>query len=492
MSTTIRIQNFSEGIAEDIRTNNSSKYAIAKHFDTFAFDRKLQPHRSWEADETFDAGAKTDILARFLIDGENGVLYGYGKDAGSSNQPKLYKKTSADITTNWTPVSGGTTATSGVRDVNMFSYYQGNLHGWRGNRYLWQFDISTGTFTDSKLTATASWTTATDGLAHQQAATLYFGHDNFISQIKDGTATEKVLTLSQDHYVADLDQKGIYLLAALAPSNNSGSSYLAIWDTADGTATPVPQESIDIGNGIVHYVANVDGTIVVAMTTGSSSYSNDRLVIKQLSGSEFIEVASVDLDDLSTAPVNNTKSYDGSTVLFPVQSSTNTENTGVLRIGKSKVTGRIVVAFDRRLAVTSIEGLYASRGIVWLGHSGDGSIERTNDGAVYDNSLTCIYESLVNQDMKPLDREELKKLQNITVNTEPLPSNGTITVKYKTEHDTTWQTFSPSVTNSTNNAVVTEFTPNIRAFYDIQFRIESVGGAVPTGFSYRYDKWAGK
>lgn len=492
MSTTIRIQNFSEGIAEDIRTSNSSKYAIAKHFDTFAFDRKLQPHRSWEADETFNSGAKTDILSKFLIDNENGVLYGYGKNTGGSNQPKLYKKVSADITSNWSEASGATTATSGVRNTNMFKAYQGNLYGWRANQNVWQWDISGTTWTDSKMTASASWTNASEGLVHQQDASLFFGHDNFISRIKDGTATEKVLTLSQDHYVADLDQKGIYLLVALAPTNNSGNSYLAIWDTADAASTPVPQESIDIGDGIVHYVANIGGTIIVAMTTGSSAYSNDRLVIKQLVGSEFVEITSIDLDELGTAVVVNTKAYDRSSILFPVQSSTNNENTGLVRVGKSKITGRIVAAFDRRLAVDSIQGVFSSRGIVWLGHSGDGSIERTNDGSLYDNSLTCIYESLVNHGMTPLDKEELKQLENITVNTEPLPSNGTITVKYKTEHDTSWQTFSPSVTNSTNNAVVTEFTPRIRAFYDIQFRVESVGGAVPTGISYRYKKLAGK
>lgn len=492
MSTTIRIQNFSGGIAEDIRTTDSGKYAGTKHFDTALFDRKLQPHRAWTTDETFDSGAKTDALVKFLIEPETGRLYGYGKNAGGSNQPKLYRKTSNDITANWTTIVNGTTATSGARNINMFVAYQGNIHGWRGSQYVWQYDVSGDTFTNSKLSASASWSFASEGLIHAQDASLLFGHDNFLSRIKDGTATEKVLTLSQDHFIADLDQKGIYVLIGMAPLNTAGNSYLAIWDTSDSASTPIPQETIDLGEGVVKYVGNIDGTIVAIMETGFSSYVNTRLVVKQIIGNAAIEVSSLDLNDLDATVSVPTKTYDGASLLFPIASSVDNENTCLVRVGKRKLTNEIIMTCDRRLAVDSIQGVASSLGIVWLGHSGDGSIERTNTGATYDNSLTTIYESLVNHGMAPLDREANKQLEKVLINTEPLPTNGTVTLKYKTEHDTSWQTFSPSVTNSTDNAVVTEFTPNIRGFYEIQFRIEGVGGAVVTGMSYRYKKLASK
>ena len=489
---TSRFRNYSGGIAQDARSEQVNQYQISRHFDTFQFDNKLQPHRDWETDESFGGGAKTDEIVKFLIDGENGVLYGYGKNDAGANQPQLYKKSTSDITSSWTDVANGTTGTSGVRDPNLFSYYQGNIYGWRANQNLWEYDISADSFTDSRMTASASWTNASGGLVHLQDASLLFGHDNFLSRVKDGVASEKILTLSADHRISDIDQKGIYALIAMAPLRNSGSSYLAIWDTADGNAVPVPQESIDLGEGTVVYVGNVGGTIVCVMQVGSALYGNLRLAVKEIRGTGAFEVLSLDLEELGASLTPNTKTYESGNLMFPIVTSLDGANTGLVKIGPHPSTGQLSISLDRHIEVTAIQGCFASRGIVWVGHGTDGSISRTSDTRQYSTSLASVYESLVNHDMPIADKEKEKTLQKVLITTEPLPASGSIVVKYKTEHDSTWQSFTPDITNSTNDSTVTEFNPSIRHFYDIEFRVESLGGATITGGSYRYQTLDGK
>ena len=76
--------------------------------------------------------------------------------------------------------------------------------------------------------------------------------------------------------------------------------------------------------------------------------------------------------------------------------------------------------------------------------------------------------------------------------TEPLPTAGQVVIKYRKDEDlnddTTWTTiFTNTTDNSISHDAVNISGEVLTQYKEIQFRIESTGGAVITGLKYKYE-----
>jgi len=78
----------------------------------------------------------------------------------------------------------------------------------------------------------------------------------------------------------------------------------------------------------------------------------------------------------------------------------------------------------------------------------------------------------------------------VSVSTVPLPANGQVVLKYKRDSESSFKNI---YTNTTDNSVFKEAVTiestgnNLGDFQEVQFRIESTGGAEITGLKFIYD-----
>jgi hypothetical protein len=135
---------------------------------------------------------------------------------------------------------------------------------------------------------------------------------------------------------------------------------------------------------------------------------------------------------------------------------------------------------DENINTSGIQGFGTAANYFFIAHSGDGSVDKTNDAATY--AFTSTYESQI---FDAGDATLTKQLSQFTLYTPPIPTDGSITCKFKVDDDTSWTTIG---TLSTVGEVSRDFL-NIEssgvdfpAFKEIQFQILSTGGAEITGF----------
>lgn len=90
---------------------------------------------------------------------------------------------------------------------------------------------------------------------------------------------------------------------------------------------------------------------------------------------------------------------------------------------------------------------------------------------------------------KGLDASIEKQLNSVSVFFAPLPSGGSVVLKYKKNEDTSWTTiFTHTTANSVEHSAVNiEATGgNLPVFNEIQYRIELLGGAELLGWKHKY------
>lgn len=483
MSQTVTINSFYGGVANDKRDPTSSEFSYSAHFDVVNNPYKLQPERGYVVDETFDSGGKTDNLTRFTTIGS--TLYALGKTA-SGSKPIIYKKASATLSSNWTQATGGTDATSGTVNKGVFLWFNSLLLGLQGGTNLWSFDLTTFTKAYKAVTYNNSREQA-DPLVHRANHKAYFPIDNTVYELDTAGTWTNVLTLSTDHVISNVDQKGVYLLILLAPSNKGDHSYLAYWDVTSSDTQP--QEVLDLGEGSAQVVGQADGEVTVAQQIGEASLGNLAMSIRVLSGGDFKELKRISLLDDSTNEhsITGYKTYFGKNLGFVVTSSgVGTDLSGVWVVGRKNTKFPLSVSLDRHLPVTSIQGVYSRSDIVYLAHSNDGSIKRSELSASFGSSPSSVYATLFNHGMTESEKVKEKQLEAVAVGFEPLPASATVGLKYKTESDATWQDFPVAFSATDDNSVVLEQTPSIKAFRDIAFQASSTNGAVITKLAYRF------
>ena len=108
-------------------------------------------------------------------------------------------------------------------------------------------------------------------------------------------------------------------------------------------------------------------------------------------------------------------------------------------------------------------------------------MDRTNDQSSF--TETSVFASQIFGTQSP----SLKKdLLGITVTTAPLPTAGQIVLKYAVDENIATDTFTTIFTETTNDSISFSAINSLpKEYKEIQFRIESTGGAVITGLTFK-------
>ena len=490
----INITRFDGGVSNDIRDETSNGFQLTRHFDIFTSPKKLSPYRSTEAD-TNDGSSATGMeqyeIKNFVY-GSDLRLYGLGRQT-SFSRPKIFYKGLVD-SGNWTlPVTAQ--GSSGV--------VYGSFIEWGTTKALWMFSGATNvskwtidsTFTDTVATVGTITTVAQSVKAADD--NMYMFYNNKVVRVTPGgTVTDAVLTLPASGRITSACNYGSYMAIAWVDGVLAGSvgrSYLYIWDLVSSDVS----ERVDWGDGVSSLVVgNLNGTIIGISdnwASNSLAFSGGRIYVKAYSGGnpqiikEIKNISSVITGSLITIPIiKDNRMYWAMNVQLQGMTSV---LSGIWAVGKNSA-GNYVVTLDtieEAMSNSFFTGFIMIADYTIMAYGGSGKITKTDDVANF--SFTSIYDSQIFSTSK-----DTKWLREVWCTFEKLPSAGQVVMKYKKDEETSFTTL---FTESTDNAVKHECV-NIEStgaqlpqFREIQFRIESTGGAVITGFGFNQEKLQG-
>lgn len=479
---TVKIDRFDGGIVNDIRSKENGRVRALKNFDATTYPHRLVPHRDSESGDNF--GASTNhAFANFLY--AESKLFGLGIVDGTS-KPKIFYKTTYTDGAWTTPTNGeGTVA----RDTECFVYYKiggvGYIFLGQSGR-LSKFAADGSAFTDSE--RSISHTTIAQGLVHSKDDILYIPYDNKIAKNNAGSWTDAALTLPSDVSITSICEYGNYL--AIATSHSYGVSTVYLWDR-DSSLTTLA-EKISWGNDYLCAIAELNGSLIGISYNSENVFYPD-ISVRKYDGYRLTEIAHMISSSVST-PLRTrlaTQKYNQRIYFTMSLGIDGTTYDGVWSIGKASSSPLYSLVFEyvanNDTSISSLgAGFFISGDYTFITYNdgaGNDTTSKTNDSAIY-TATTSVCETL----KYDLDDASLsKKLIGVSVTTAPLPSAGQVVLKYKTDAESSWTTI---FTNSTDNSIshssvnIESTGANLPEFKEIQFRIESTGGAEITGLSF--------
>lgn len=253
-----------------------------------------------------------------------------------------------------------------------------------------------------------------------------------------------------------------------------------------------PLQVIDWGRGSLKILGNLGGTLVgITDEYVSNTLGNDtgKIVIKEWRGGSTS--AAETLKELIASSTGTTflPVYKGNEsgklsfyarIPFPGGAV-----EGIWSYGKKRAADDY--AFSLRIETSAFatsagaQSFFDIGNFTFISHSNDGSIVRTADAETY--AYTSVYESQV------FLRDYEQQLKSVELTTQPLPASSSAIVRYRVNGASSWTLL---MTMNTTSA-----TYDLRArpesggeflkHHEIEFRIESTGGAVPLRLRARYE-----
>jgi len=488
-SVSLKIDNFSGGVSDDSRENTSTKFIVSKHFDIFSNPHRLTPYRSLEAD-TNDGVTATGMKQYRVLDtlyaSTSAKLFGLGKTAGGLT--KIVFK--ADATTgNWTlPASS---EGNGAVQNGCFVEYKDSLFGFQGSNQVWKYSLLSGTPTiaNSASSTGATITSVAQGLVFNDY--LYLPYNNRVWRATDATTfSDGYLTLPTNYKITSLSEFGKYIAIAVAPiSTFNGVSKVFLWD---GTSTET-QESIDWGEGELRVLGTIEGMLIGVTDrylNNAVGAGRGSMIIQVYSGGIPQVVKEVFTKKLTAKTMPISKAIKNNRLLFAAKIMTNDAGTeydeGIWSFGRKNVNYPFALTLDvvdENISNAGIQAFGTAGNFFFITHSNDGSIDKTNDDAVY--AFSSVYESQI-IDFEDVDSD--KRIEMLKVSFRKLVSGETVTLKVKADDATSWTTVG-SV--STVGEISRSFTGieatdlNFPSGKEYKFQILSTGGAEITGLTLK-------
>lgn len=491
----IKISNFFGGISDDPRKASGSEFIIAKHFDIFSQPNRLTPYRSLEADTETSVSAtdlKQYVVKDFLYHSASSKLYGLGQN-GSGNT-KIVQK--ADATTGLWTTPANSEGNGGVQ-YGCLVEYKDYLWGFQGTTQVWKWGLLSGTpsITNSAGTV-ASITSVAQGVIASDD-NLYLPYNNKLVKVNaGGTVQDAILTLPTNFKITSICNFGKYLAIGCAPiSTYNGVSKVFLWNLVSDDV----QEVIDWGEGELRVLETVEGMLVgitdryLNNATGAGRGS---MIIQVYSGGVPQVLKEVFTQALSGKTMPLSKAVKNNRLFWSAKIMTNSAGTeyleGIWSFGRKNVNYPWALSLDiidENIDTDGIQAFGSAANFFFIAHSGDGSVDKTNDASTY--AFTSIYETQI---FNFGDVNMTKQLLGFSVMTAPLPASSSITAKYKTDSDTSWTTIG---TYNTANGLSRDFLNiestgvDFASFREVRFRLESTGGAEITGFKIKATEFIG-
>lgn len=501
-----KITRFDQGISDDIRTPDG--ISLIKHFDIWSNPQKLTPYRSSEAD-TATSVSSTDLEQYRVQDfqlGLDGKLYGLGRAAASA-VPKVFSK--ADPTTgNWTIEA--TAQGTGALIRGCFIEWQSNWYMFSGTNQVSRWNIG-GAFTNTVLTVGSTITSVAHGIVGADG-NLYLFYNNKVVRVNSaGTATDDVFSaIPADMRITSVARWGSYLAIAVAYGTSniappSGRSQLYIWDYVTDTTV---SDVIDLGEGAVRVIGNIEGRIVAVLDkylTSNLGLSKGSMVVKMWSGGAPQTMKEIVANQIVTADatafpstvtrfprsvvIKDNRMYWAASVPFSLSTSTeSTHHLGIWGFGRKSVNSPFTLNLEIVEEATDTSNYYitsfGNAGNYWfISHSAEsaGKVTKTDDSANY--TYTSYFETTV---LNEGDSSLKKDLYGVTITFEPLPAAGQVVLKQRTDEETSWTTILTASTDNSISASLSGASALLpKGWKELYFRVESTGGAIFTGIDWK-------
>lgn len=160
-----------------------------------------------------------------------------------------------------------------------------------------------------------------------------------------------------------------------------------------------------------------------------------------------------------------------------------TYNEGIWSFGRKNTNYPFVLnldIIDENIDTDGIQAIGSAANYFFISHSGDGSIDKTNDVATY--AFSSVYESQI-LNFGEVDSD--KTLQSIKVSFRKLASGETVTAKYRVDGATAWTTIGSFTTAGEISRTFMNIEADGSAFAsgkEYEFQLTSTGGLEITGF----------
>lgn len=498
---TIKITSWVGGIGDDVREQTGRFFATSKHFDIHASPKRLIPHRSMESDSTTVSGTSSAVTEFRISDYGYALskLYGYGQVDSTDAKPRIMVKDTSTITGDWAFAATSYNASSSDKQSGCFTYYNYYWYGFNGTLNIHRYgSIITGAavFDYNWQTTAAFINSVAQGIVGINDK-LYLPYNARLAEWDGTTFSNNIINFPVDLQITALANYNNHLAIACKPRTEVGRSRIYIWDFNSDD----PSDSIDFGEGALEILGEVGGSLIAVSQVGGGTNTSiePRMIVRAYEGGKpkiIKNISLVDANGVSHSIESQPTISHGERISFHVTGAG--QYGGIWSIGRVTDRHPLSMTVENTILQTSsnptVDGFYWAGDYLFVSHSGDGSILRTNDAI--NHSYTSVLETEVYG-----DGETDNQLIGAKVMFAPLKkldaadTDASVTLKYRVNGATDWTTIA-SVTESslapTNPKLLLEASnevplgKNFKDWREIQFKVESVGGAEITGLKFRY------
>lgn len=494
-----KIFTFYGGMADDPKIGNANQCGWSAGFDLGNTPQSLSPIVDLDRNTaSYDPNYSIQKLTKV---GSN--IYGLG--LALDGYSTIYKLAN---------FPGGSATWSedevGPAEVNqsVFAYYHDYLYFVTASTYINKYGpiSSSPTLTTHWKTISANVTCCPDTvigtddnlyIAYKKASTTG------LARIDGTNLVEDVITIPADLTIRGLCMYGNYIAIA-ADDGFNGKVFL--WDQI----SPDVSEVIDLGEGTVASIENLEGALVIFMEQSGSTTSPRDTYVRILTWSggnpqvlKVIRGQWPTLRNVSfTTPAYNYKGqvYIGGLITGSASATNSEYIPSIFRLGRKNSGLPLSFSIEQYLAgqsngTLSIKDLvFKEDNIVFIKDLGTSSVVAHGTLLPQDIYTTKTANTFINGVWESLiqnggDASIKKQLNVVSVSYEPLPSGASVSLKYRLKDTDAWTTiFTDSVDDSQSHEtnIIESTTSNLPTYKEIQFRLESVGGAEITGFKFKF------
>jgi hypothetical protein len=320
---------------------------------------------------------------------------------------------------------------------------------------------------------------------------LYLPYNNILVRVyPSGTVQDQALKLPTYLKITSLTNYGNYLAIGCAPvSTYNGVSKVFLWNLT----SPDIQEVIDWGEGELRVLETIEGTIIGVTDrylNNDSGAGRGSFIIQGYAGGYPQVLKEVFTLKLNGIAMPLSKAVKNNRLFFVSKIMTNAAGTeyneGIWSFGRKNATYPYSLTLDyidENVDTDGIQSFGAAGNFFFISHSGDGSIDKTNDAATY--AFTSTYEPQV-FDFGDIDND--KRLDSVKISFRKLATGESLTLKYKVDDATNWTTIGTfSTVGALSHTFVRDETngTDFASGREFRFRVESTGGLEITGFKAR-------
>lgn len=467
------------GVSDDVREQTTTEFFISKHFDTITSPNRLTPYRDSEADEN-----TAFLIRNFVYTGS--VFFGLGRTAANT-KTKVYFKDPSPITGTWTAATNGEAANNDTTHFDTLAAYGGDLWGLRTGPSIWQYDISGTTFNQSIVALAENPSTVCPPVHHPISDRLFFGYNNRIAQVDGLVGTDGVLILPSNLAITSMCPFGDAMaIACAAKTGNSSQSYVYLWNMID----PTPYQMIDWGQETLKVLESADNQLIGVSLAGNSDFNfAQTLFFKSWNGGDVEKIKEIPLDATTYVlgvqkVLNQNRLY---SVLYNSAGGTDAFS-GIWVIGRKNEKYPWQVTVDRKFSndtsITSVQGINKLGDYMWVAHSNDGQVDRTNDSSSY-TATSFVDTQKYNGDNPSIE----KQLRGVALSYVANPAAGVPVLKYRKDAETSYTEIFTDTTDDAMSTIRTAvaLTTSLPNFCEIQFRVECTGGTQITQIRFLYD-----